>query len=98
MNARSNFTVAEINRQTAGVKAALADIEAMGPLPMTVAVESFNDDDIYLYSVATKELLRVYPVKSPEVFCARHHGLKVLEGQAWARGRNARDLQLWRDL
>lgn len=58
--------------------------------------DEFNDDDVYFYSAASGELLRHVPANSPEVFCSRYHGLKVLEGQAWAKGRNARDLKLWR--
>lgn len=66
------------------------------PMREYISWDEFNEDDVYLYTVATGKLLRHIPVKSPEVFCARYHGLKVLEGQSWARGRNARDLKLWR--
>jgi hypothetical protein len=66
------------------------------PMKVYLSWDEFNDDDVYLYMAATGRLVRHIPVNSPEVFCARYHGMKVLEGQSWARGRNAKTLSLWR--
>ena len=67
-----------------------------GPMRVYLSCDEFNDDDVYLYSVATGQLLRQIASSSGEVFCARYHGLKVLEGQSWARGARAKTLSLWR--
>lgn len=80
------------------MSAVLADFAELATMPMKVFIPEyeFNDDDVYLYNVATKQLIRHYAISSHEVFCARYGGVKVREGQAWAKGRNARDLKLWR--
>lgn len=67
-----------------------------GPMRLYLSIDEFNDDDVYLYTVATGQLLRQIAANSGEVFCARYHGLKVLEGQSWARGARAKTLSLWR--
>ncbi len=69
---------------------------AAEPLKVYMSWDEFNDDDIYIFCVASSRLLKHHPVNSPEVFCAKYHGLKVLEGQSWARGARAKTLSLWR--
>jgi len=80
------------------MSAVLDELAELANKPMKVFIPEyeFNQDDVYLYNVATRELIRHFNISSHEVFCARYGGVKVLEGQAWAKGRNARDLKLWR--
>jgi len=92
MNARQQAFAANARNDFAKV---MAEAE---PMKVYLSWDEFNDDDVYLYVVATGQLVRQIPVNSPEVFCARYHGMKVLEGQSWARGRSARELKLWRSV
>lgn len=74
-------------------KEAMAEAE---PMKVFIPEYEFNDDDVYVYVPATKKLVRHCSVNSYEVFCARYRGITMLEGQAWAKGRNAKTLSLWR--
>ena len=86
--------IAEIKRRTASVSEALAEIQAMGPWP--VPVESFNDDDLYVYKVSSKQLIRSFSSKDPQVIEAAQLGFRVKAGQTWAKGMAAKSLGLWR--
>lgn len=101
MNARQDaFDAVAENFRKGFSSPILADFEQTmakaDPLKVYLSWDEFNDDDIYVYCVASKQLIRHHAVNSPEVFCARYHGLKVLEGQSWARGRTAKTLSLWK--
>ena len=76
----------------------MSDLAEAGPWPMPISVDSFNDDDAYIYDATSKQLLREIPCSSQEVKDARHIGLRVAAGEAWAKGMTAKRLGLWRPL
>ena len=47
---------------------------AAEPMKVFIPEYEFNQDDVYLYNVATKQLIRHYTINSYEVFCARCGG------------------------
>jgi hypothetical protein len=59
-------------------------------------VVSFNDDDLYLYNAATKQLIHQFSCADQQVKDALHIGFRVMAGQAWAKGMTAKALGLWR--
>lgn len=87
-------TLAEIKRRTSVASDVLAEIQAMGPWP--VPVESFNDDDIYIYIADSKKLVRQIACSDQEAKDARYIGVKVMAGQSWAKGMTAKRLSLWK--
>ncbi len=58
-------------------------------------VASFNDDDVYIYKAATKELVRSISCKDSQVRDCRYIGLRVMAGESWAKGMAAKSLGLW---
>lgn len=86
--------IAEIKRRTSVASEALAEIQAMGPWP--VPVEAFNDDDLYVYNAKSKQLIRSFSCKDPQVIEAANVGFRVRAGQTWAKGMAAKSLGLWR--
>jgi hypothetical protein len=60
-------------------------------------IASFNDDDVYIYDAATKELVRVVSSKDSQVRDSHYIGLRVNAGQSWATGMAAKSLGLWRE-
>lgn len=55
---------------------------------------SFNDDDVYIYNVASKEIVRTISCKDSQVRDSRYAGLRVMAGEAWAKGMTAKSLGL----
>jgi len=96
MNARQHpaADLAAIQSKTAIASQALADLKAMGQWP--ISVESFNDDDLYLYNAATKQLIRSFSCGDQEVKDARHIGFRVMAGATWGKGMAVKALGLWR--
>ena len=96
MNARLHpaTDLAAINNMTAIAREALADLKAMGQCPMPI--ESFKDDELYLYDAATKRLIRSFSCSDQEVKDARHIGFRVFAGETWGKGMAVKALGLWR--
>jgi len=59
------------------------------------ALTSFNDDDVYVYRAATRELVRTISCKDSQVRDSRYIGLRVDAGESWAKGMEAKSLGLW---
>lgn len=82
-------------QRSAVCKQILGDLEEAGQWPMPIPMASFNDDDVYVYDAATKQLIRHVPHSAQEVRDARYIGFRVMAGQAWAKGMAAKALGLW---
>jgi len=74
----------------------LAELDAAGPVRMPMTEDEFNQDDIYVYIAATKELITSWPSSSHKVQYARRFGFRIDAGQTWAKGMAAKHLGLWR--
>lgn len=59
-------------------------------------IESFNDDDVYIYRVDTKEIRQVIPASSPLTIGIGGQGLRVRAGETWGKGLSCKRLGLWR--
>ena len=96
MNARLHpaTDLAAIQSKTAIAREALADLRAMGQWP--IPIESFKDDDLYLYNAATKQLIREFSCGDQNVKDARHIGFRVFAGETWGKGMAVKRLGLWR--
>lgn len=81
-----------VNAPARSPKEAQADIQAAKwPIP----VNSFNDDDVYVYVAANKEFIRQIPCSMQEAKDARHIGVRVKPGETWAKGMTAKYLGIW---
>jgi hypothetical protein len=72
-------------------------MSARQAIPQCLPVSSFNDDDVYVYNAATKQIVRVIGSKDSQVRDSRYIGLRVQAGESWARGMAAKSLGLWRE-
>jgi len=68
-------------------------LSASKPAPMRV--ESFNDDDVYIYKVDTKEIVRTIPASSPLTIGIGGQGLRVRAGETWDKGMTCKWKGLW---
>jgi len=59
------------------------------------ALTSFNDDDVYIYRAASRELVRTISCKDSQVRDSHYIGLRVNAGESWAKGMEAKSLGLW---
>ena len=74
----------------------LADLDAAGPLRMPMTEAEFNDDDIYVYTASTNQLVTSWPSAAYEVRDSGRIGFRIDAGQSWAKGMAAKNLGLWR--
>jgi len=95
MNELNESRSAAVNKAMTCVQI-LADLDAAGPVRMPITEDEFNDDDVYIYDAATKELITSWPSSSHEVQYARRFGFRIDAGQSWAKGMAAKHLGLWR--
>ena len=51
---------------------------------------SFNDDDIYVFDIASCKVIASYGASSATAQYSRRHGVPVKAGQSWMKGRQAR--------
>lgn len=70
------------------------EIAAAGPCPVVLSSTSFADDDIYVYQVKDRVLVRQIGCKTVEAEHARFNGVSVAAGQTWDYGRAAKYLGL----
>lgn len=96
MNARNQTDLALIDKGTSIAREILGDLLEMGEWPVPLAVSTFNDDDVYIYDAASKQLIKHLPCSDQQVKDAKYIGLRVMAGQTWAKGMTAKTLSLWK--
>lgn len=84
------FDMADYAARVVGIAPKLAPAK-----PAPKSVESFNDDDVYIYNATTKEIARVIPANSPLTIGIKHSGLRVRAGETWDKGLSCKRLGLW---
>ncbi|QNN56504.1 hypothetical protein H9K76_18480 [Diaphorobacter ruginosibacter] len=58
------------------------------------APRSFNDDDIYIYDIQSRQIVESFGSASPTARAARYSGIPVKAGQSWCRGMQAKYMEL----